>query len=69
MEDELWNNGSQTYPLFGGHQNWSQREESFKLNSTMKVKQIFCYGQYHVSFNYYYCCCCIVFLLLFVVVV
>ncbi|KAE8008809.1 hypothetical protein FH972_005284 [Carpinus fangiana] len=37
MEDELWNNGSKTSPLFGGHQNWSQRVESFKLNSTMKV--------------------------------
>ncbi|CAN6162681.1 unnamed protein product [Urochloa humidicola] len=24
-------------PLFGGRQNWKQREESFKLNSTMKV--------------------------------
>ncbi len=38
MEDEQWNNGSQTSPLFGGHENWSQREESLKLNSTMKVK-------------------------------
>nr|CAB3471460.1 unnamed protein product [Digitaria exilis] len=24
-------------PLFGGRQNWKQREDSFKLNSTMKV--------------------------------
>jgi hypothetical protein len=24
-------------PLFGGRQSWKQREESFKLNSTMKV--------------------------------
>jgi hypothetical protein len=24
-------------PLFGGRQNWKQREESFKLNATMKV--------------------------------
>lgn len=24
-------------PLFGGHQTWSQREESFKLNTSMKV--------------------------------
>jgi hypothetical protein len=38
MEDEQWNNGSQKSPLFGGHENWSQRKESFKLNSTMKVK-------------------------------
>lgn len=37
MEDEQWNNGSQKSPLFGGHENWSQRKESFKLNSTMKV--------------------------------
>ncbi|KAJ9178777.1 hypothetical protein P3X46_010634 [Hevea brasiliensis] len=37
MEDELVNNGSQPSPLFGGHQSWSQREESFKLNSSMKV--------------------------------
>ncbi|XP_042979059.1 probable hexosyltransferase MUCI70 isoform X1 [Carya illinoinensis] len=36
-DDELWNNGFQRSPLFGGHQNWSQREESFKLKSTMKV--------------------------------
>ncbi|KAG6709206.1 probable hexosyltransferase MUCI70 isoform X1 [Carya illinoinensis] len=37
MEDELLKNGSQTSPLFGGHQSWSQREESFKLNPAMKV--------------------------------
>ncbi|KAF2322685.1 hypothetical protein GH714_028558 [Hevea brasiliensis] len=37
MEDELVNNGTQPSPLFGGHQSWSQREESFKLNSSMKV--------------------------------
>lgn len=24
-------------PLFGGRQSWKQREESFKLNATMKV--------------------------------
>ncbi|XP_068654213.1 probable hexosyltransferase MUCI70 [Aristolochia californica] len=24
-------------PLFGGHQTWAQREDSFRLNSTMKV--------------------------------
>jgi hypothetical protein len=24
-------------PLFGGRQNWKQREDSFKLNATMKV--------------------------------
>ncbi|XP_058112895.1 probable hexosyltransferase MUCI70 isoform X3 [Magnolia sinica] len=27
----------QSPPLFGGHQSWKQREDSFKLNSTMKV--------------------------------
>ncbi|XP_057510959.1 probable hexosyltransferase MUCI70 isoform X2 [Actinidia eriantha] len=37
MEDEVRNNGSQSLPLFGGHQSWSQRDESFKLKSTMKV--------------------------------
>ncbi|XP_057966412.1 probable hexosyltransferase MUCI70 [Malania oleifera] len=37
MEDELVNNGSQSSPLFGGHQTWSQREESFKLKPTMEV--------------------------------
>ncbi|GFZ00499.1 similar to Sept9 [Actinidia rufa] len=36
MEDEVGNNGSQSPPLFGGHQSWSQRDESFKLKSTMK---------------------------------
>uniref|UniRef100_A0A2P2MTV5 Uncharacterized protein MANES_11G097700 n=1 Tax=Rhizophora mucronata TaxID=61149 RepID=A0A2P2MTV5_RHIMU len=30
-------NGSQSTPLFGGHQSWSQREESFKLKTSMKV--------------------------------
>ncbi|XP_052191918.1 probable hexosyltransferase MUCI70 [Diospyros lotus] len=37
MEDEVANNGSQSPPLFGGHESWSQREDSFKLKSTMKV--------------------------------
>nr|XP_023884824.1 uncharacterized protein LOC111997019 [Quercus suber]XP_023884825.1 uncharacterized protein LOC111997019 [Quercus suber] len=37
MEDDQWNNRSQTAPLFGGQESWSQREKSFKLNSTMKV--------------------------------
>ncbi|KDP35574.1 hypothetical protein JCGZ_09012 [Jatropha curcas] len=36
MEDEPVKNGSQS-PLFGGHQSWVQRNESFKLNSSMKV--------------------------------
>lgn len=36
-EAEYLINGSQTLPLFGGHQNWTQREESFKLKPTMKV--------------------------------
>lgn len=37
MEDDGAKNGSQSRPLFGGHQSWSQRDESFKLKSTMKV--------------------------------
>ncbi|XP_074367806.1 putative hexosyltransferase MUCI70 [Apium graveolens] len=36
-DDDGAKNGSQSRPLFGGHQSWSQREESFKLKSTMKV--------------------------------
>lgn len=36
-KEELLNNGSQSSPLFGGHQTWSQREESFKLKPNMKV--------------------------------
>ncbi|KAF2298690.1 hypothetical protein GH714_025032 [Hevea brasiliensis] len=44
MEDELVNNGSQPSPLFGGHQSWSQRKESFKLNSSMKVHCGFMHG-------------------------
>ncbi|KAL8497783.1 hypothetical protein ACS0TY_021207 [Phlomoides rotata] len=30
-------NGSQSSPLFGGHQTWQQREESFKIKQTMQV--------------------------------
>lgn len=42
-EDEYSLNGSQTPPLFGGHQNWTQREESFKLKPTMKVgENVYC---------------------------
>ncbi|PON89936.1 hypothetical protein TorRG33x02_142220 [Trema orientale] len=37
MEDEAFSNGSRSAPLFGGYQSWAQREESFKLKSTMKV--------------------------------
>ncbi|KAJ9173923.1 hypothetical protein P3X46_017009 [Hevea brasiliensis] len=44
MEDELVNNGSQPSSLFGGHQSWSQRKESFKLNSSMKVHCGFMHG-------------------------
>lgn len=40
VEDEPVDNGSQASPLFGGHQSWLQREQSFKLNSTMKVQKI-----------------------------
>ncbi|XP_073309585.1 probable hexosyltransferase MUCI70 isoform X2 [Primulina huaijiensis] len=36
MEDIIQSNGSQS-PLFGGHQTWQQREESFKVKPTMKV--------------------------------
>lgn len=36
-DDEGANNGSQSRPLFGGHQSWLQRQESFNLKSTMKV--------------------------------
>ncbi|KAM6570772.1 hypothetical protein CsatB_018757 [Cannabis sativa] len=36
-KDEHSNNGSQSTPLFGGHESWAQREESFKLRSSMKV--------------------------------
>ncbi|EEF41118.1 probable hexosyltransferase MUCI70 [Ricinus communis] len=35
LEDEPVKNRSQ--PLFGGHQSWTQREKSFKLNSSMNV--------------------------------
>ncbi|KAL0307824.1 UNVERIFIED_CONTAM: hypothetical protein Scaly_2969000 [Sesamum calycinum] len=33
-------NGSQSSPLFGGHQTWQQREESFKIKPTMKVTSL-----------------------------
>lgn len=38
MEDETMHDKSQSSPLFGGHESWSQREESFRLKPTMKVK-------------------------------
>ncbi|KAL2468513.1 hypothetical protein Fot_50089 [Forsythia ovata] len=37
MEDDIASNGSQSPPLFGGHQTWQQRDESFKVKPTMKV--------------------------------
>ncbi|KAK4745029.1 hypothetical protein SAY87_011341 [Trapa incisa] len=37
MEDDPLNNTSQSTPLFGGRQTWKQREESFKLEPSMKV--------------------------------
>ncbi|KAJ6896960.1 hypothetical protein NC651_022987 [Populus alba x Populus x berolinensis] len=37
MEDKPVKDGSQSSPLFGGHQSWKQREGSFKLSSSMKV--------------------------------
>ncbi|KAJ0011379.1 hypothetical protein Pint_33555 [Pistacia integerrima] len=49
MEEVFVNNGSHSFPLFGGNQSWSQREESFKLNSTMKVNFEFSmYSQYYL---------------------
>ena len=44
IEDEdLVNNGSQSFPLFGGNQSWLQREESFKLKPSMKVGYFICF--------------------------
>lgn len=37
MEDKIPRNGSQSSPVFGGHQTWKQREESFKIKPAMKV--------------------------------
>ncbi|XP_022876150.1 uncharacterized protein LOC111394529 isoform X1 [Olea europaea var. sylvestris] len=37
MRDNISSNGSQSTSLFGGHQTWQQRDESFKVKSTMKV--------------------------------
>eukprot|EP00268_Persea_americana_P025504 TRINITY_DN2486_c1_g1_i1.p1 TRINITY_DN2486_c1_g1~~TRINITY_DN2486_c1_g1_i1.p1 ORF type:complete len:501 (+),score=68.77 TRINITY_DN2486_c1_g1_i1:536-2038(+) len=37
VEDEPAEAQSQSTPLFGGHQSWKQREESFKIKPTMKV--------------------------------
>ncbi|CAI9764323.1 unnamed protein product [Fraxinus pennsylvanica] len=37
MEDNIVRNGSQSPPLFGGHQTWQQRDESYKVKPTMKV--------------------------------
>lgn len=37
MEDDLPNNESQSAPLFGGHQTWKERDDSFKVKPTMKV--------------------------------
>ncbi|XP_047310906.1 probable hexosyltransferase MUCI70 [Impatiens glandulifera] len=37
MEPGVALNGSQSPQLFGGHESWFQREESFKVKSTMKV--------------------------------
>ncbi|KAI8554928.1 hypothetical protein RHMOL_Rhmol05G0134300 [Rhododendron molle] len=36
-EDVVGNNGSSPPPVFGGHQSWLQRDESFELKSSMKV--------------------------------
>ncbi|RZR96219.1 hypothetical protein BHM03_00025201 [Ensete ventricosum] len=38
LEDDHQGNANEnSQPLFGGHQSWKQRENSFKLNTTMKV--------------------------------
>lgn len=36
--DEQGDSKAKNSPLFGGHQSWKQREESFNLNTTMKVE-------------------------------
>ncbi|KAK4391359.1 hypothetical protein Sango_1913700 [Sesamum angolense] len=38
--EDIATNGSQSSPLFGGHQTWQQREESFKIKPTMKVTSL-----------------------------
>uniref|UniRef100_A0A7N0U5Q5 TOD1/MUCI70 glycosyltransferase-like domain-containing protein n=1 Tax=Kalanchoe fedtschenkoi TaxID=63787 RepID=A0A7N0U5Q5_KALFE len=44
-EDDNPNNGTEeTTPLFGGHQSWAQRDQSFKLSKTMKVHCGFIHG-------------------------
>ncbi|EYU31798.1 hypothetical protein ABFS82_11G036900 [Erythranthe guttata] len=37
MEDKIATNGNQSSPLFGGHQTWKERDESFKIKPDMKV--------------------------------
>lgn len=37
MEDDVASNRSESPPLFGGHQTWKQRDESFKVKPKMKV--------------------------------
>ncbi|KAI5647785.1 hypothetical protein M9H77_33790 [Catharanthus roseus] len=37
MEDDVPSNGSHLAPLFGGHQTWQERDESFKVKPAMKV--------------------------------
>ncbi|KAG4114282.1 hypothetical protein ERO13_D12G036300v2 [Gossypium hirsutum] len=36
-EEDLVNNGSQSFAVFGGNQSWLQREENFNLKPSMKV--------------------------------
>ncbi|KAL9671698.1 hypothetical protein QQ045_009268 [Rhodiola kirilowii] len=44
-EDVDQNNGNEsTTPIFGGHQSWAQRDQSFKLEKTMKVHCGFIHG-------------------------
>ncbi|XP_071688837.1 uncharacterized protein [Rutidosis leptorrhynchoides] len=37
VDDNANTTGSDSFPLFGGHQSWKQRDDSFKLKSSMKV--------------------------------
>lgn len=39
IEDKAVKTNSNLVPLFGGYQNWKQREDSFKLKPAMKVTE------------------------------
>lgn len=38
VENVTVNSGSSSLPLFGGNQTWKQRDESFKVKPSMKVR-------------------------------